>query len=457
MIKYVETRSRIAFVLCVAFAVRLLVFMAFRPWLDSTVDGDILIGDAIGYQRLALGLAESWSFAGETFRTPGYPFFVAIIYSVFGVKIWLVLFLQILLDLVSVYIIAEVGRLLFSRKAGLIAAVLYAIDPVAIFCTLTLNSETLFILLLVAAVYLFLDGSLNRKHGSLIFSGVLIASATLVRPLAQYYALIMCIFALVWHLDWRPNWRQSMRGLSAAGILVGAFALTSAPWVLRNYVLYDAVKLSTVQGENLLFWQVTYARVWQSKKPSQEVTSDFARMAQQAGYTKDGNPFENEKIAQRIAMEYIAANPAVYFSRWGAGISHTIFGLNTAGFVKVLGFEPKELPKGALFAADSNSGLIALFFQTKSALDISVGVLTGGLLILVYVSTLGGLILLGWQRRVMVLSFLLVSMCYFVIAGGVIGNARFRLPASPFYFVVAASFIAQLMNWLRVRGWTVSK
>ncbi len=76
--------KKMIYLLIVAFLVRVLVFIRFQPWLDSVIAKQILIFDSLGYHNLALCIKNNFTFCGDAFRTPGYPFFISIIYFISG-------------------------------------------------------------------------------------------------------------------------------------------------------------------------------------------------------------------------------------------------------------------------------------------------------------------------------------------------------------------------------------
>ena len=98
-IKFYNENKCLIITICFAIVLRLLFFFSIKPWDEQVVKNRILIDDAIGYHNLALDILEDVSFSSfsSTQRTPGYPFFVAIIYSLFGVLPWVVLFVQLCL------------------------------------------------------------------------------------------------------------------------------------------------------------------------------------------------------------------------------------------------------------------------------------------------------------------------------------------------------------------------
>jgi 4-amino-4-deoxy-L-arabinose transferase-like glycosyltransferase len=275
---------------------------------------------------------------------------------------------------------------------------------------------------------------------SFLIAGVLLALAALVRPVAQYYFLILFVFALLWPA------KNFVIKLKYGVIYALAFVITISPWLYRNYALYDTVKLSSVQGENLLFWQVTYTKAWETHRSTDEISSEFMTEAKASGFVEGSNPFANEAIAQKIGVQYIKTHIQVCVSRLITGMVHTYTNLNTANIFITLGLKPTALPSGAMSASESEFKLISLFFQSKSLAEIVVGLIVMTLLLINYSMFLLGSGVLVKRRQWIILSLFVVSIMYFTATGGPIGLARFRLPIAPFYLLVGAVYIEQFLS-----------
>jgi 4-amino-4-deoxy-L-arabinose transferase-like glycosyltransferase len=423
-----------------AFAARLLLFLLFRPWTNAVVADSIIVDDAAQYHELAVCIVTELSFCGDTFRTPGYPMFIALFYALFGETPWVVLLSQAFVDLATMYVIFKIGQLVFTERVGLIAAALFAFDTNTMFATTTLLTETLFVCVLMAGFYCYLRALLRHELASAVVGGLLLALATLIRPVAEYFFLILIVFALVWTIGTVKS------RLKIAAILSFAFVVTIAPWAYRNYTLYDTVSLSSIQGENLLFWQVTYVRTWETGRAPEDVEAEFRAEAAARGYEDGGNPFANAAIAQEIAVEYITTHPVVYGSRLVTGILHTFTNLGTAGIVKTLGFTPTYLPPEVMFSSESELHLISRFFETKTPLEIAIGMLVLTMLIAHYSAFALGAVTLLASRRFAILILVCIAIAYFAATSGPIGLARFRLPMTPLYLLVGSVFID---HWLQ--------
>lgn len=432
-------KEKILLIFIVAFVLRLTVFLLFRPWDVQVQTESILDGDAPEYHRLAECIANHFTFCGDTFRTPGYPFFIAVFYAFFGAKPWVVLFAQILVDLVTIFYVLRIGEMIFSKRVGMIAATFLAINPNSIFATASLYSDSLFVTFLSAFLYFYLRGLKLGESRSFLIAGGLLGLAVLVRPVAQYYFLVLLFFALLWparNLATKLKW----------GLLYAlAFTITISPWLYRNYTLYHTVKLSSVQGETLLFWQVGYTRGWETHQPRETVAAEFKSQAKALGYSESSNPFANESIAQELALQYIKTHPVVFASRWVKGMINTYTNLGTADMVNKLGLTPTQLP-GDVFVNEKGLKLVSLFFRTKSLAEIASGLIVLALLLMNYSTFLLGAYVLMRRHQLAIFALFVGSIVFFTIPGGPMGLARYKLPCEPFYLLVGAVYIDQFLN-----------
>lgn len=177
----------------------------------------ILFGDAILYHNLALGLLNEQTFHG-TLRMTGYPSFIAFIYWIFGVNPGAVLAVQILLHILTIFVLYYLIKALFSKKAALIGACLYSIEPLSWYYTFTLLPETLF-------TFLFLSAFTLLVKSRYFLSGIIFGLSIFVRPVPQYYPFLLMFVLLL-----RPNYLKS-----CGMLLLGIFLMTS-PWMVRTYV-----------------------------------------------------------------------------------------------------------------------------------------------------------------------------------------------------------------------------
>ena len=101
----------------------------------------------------------------EIFRTPGYP--LLLIPGLLLNRLELVtISLQIMLGCLTMYMVYRTAQLLFEcEKVAIIAATLYAIEPVSIIYTSKLGTETLFAALGMVWLYFLLKYSKDTSYG----------------------------------------------------------------------------------------------------------------------------------------------------------------------------------------------------------------------------------------------------------------------------------------------------
>jgi hypothetical protein len=250
-------RYELPAVLALATALRLLLLVFWTPELSS---------DALDYDRLARSLVDGRGYTnsrGEltSWRPPLYPGFVAAGYILSGGSVRGVRFFQALLDVGTVALTYHLGKRLFGYAAGCIAALLVAVNFGTIAATSRLLSESVFTVLLIAAVVLsdeWLQAmnenrtqatiALGMAAGALVGAGTLCRGVLLLYPfcLVSMAALCGCTSASL-SRPTRPvseRWQANLRGSFA--LLLG-FALILMPWTFRNYRVHGALIPVTTQ------------------------------------------------------------------------------------------------------------------------------------------------------------------------------------------------------------------
>ena len=152
-------------IIILAFVYRMIFFVSLQPWNPDSVRDEVIIGDALEYHPLAESILQSKSFENFTsLRTPGYPLFVALIYSFSASSVWLVLLFQIIISLVSLYLVYKITLLAASRKVALLAVFLFSIDTTQAVWTVELYTETLFLLFFLLSIYFLCKNIQERKN-----------------------------------------------------------------------------------------------------------------------------------------------------------------------------------------------------------------------------------------------------------------------------------------------------
>jgi 4-amino-4-deoxy-L-arabinose transferase-like glycosyltransferase len=155
---------------------------------------------------------------------------------------------HVLVSVATVALTFVVGRRLLGPRAGLVAAALMAVFPNLIYQVTSLQLETTFLFLSMAALAIIVDhdwssGPPTRKR--LLVFGAVLAISVMVRPFSAPLLLGVLLALLAVGVGWR-------RALLATAVPVAVLVVALAPWTIRNAVELDAfVPSSTNMGDTL--------------------------------------------------------------------------------------------------------------------------------------------------------------------------------------------------------------
>jgi len=175
-------------------------------------------------------------------RMPGYPAFLAAIYTGFGRTRLAVMLAQAVLDLATCFLTAalaaQLAPALLRGRMSIAALWLAATCPFVANYTAVSLTEVLATFLTTAALLVFLRAE-DGSPGEWLFAALLVGLGTLVRPETP---LLLAGVALVLALRWRrpADWPKLLR--TGALIVAGLF-IPLAPWAARNWYSLHKVQL----------------------------------------------------------------------------------------------------------------------------------------------------------------------------------------------------------------------
>jgi 4-amino-4-deoxy-L-arabinose transferase-like glycosyltransferase len=166
----------------------------------------------------------------DKIRTPGYPLVLAMLPNpeptiAFVRRVFL---LQALLGVVTVALAFLLAREIVPEAAALTVTALTALSPHLITITAEILTESLFTTLLVAATWTLVRAFASKRASAAVVSGLLWGAAALVRPTVEFFVPLLLLTVVILPLL-RP-FRQ------VATITTLAFAVTAAPWIIRNQI-----------------------------------------------------------------------------------------------------------------------------------------------------------------------------------------------------------------------------
>lgn len=171
---------------------------------------------------------------------PGYPFFLGIIYKVFGHSYPAVWLIQSIIGAFICILIYFIADKLFDQKVARISAIMSAICFNLVIYPAMLLSETLFLLLiLLCFIYIYKADTLSLNSRYLV-AGILGGLAVLTKPIILAFFLFFSLISL----------KKNIRGIA---LFLFPIILLFSFWTARNYYIYQKFIPITTAGEN--FWR----------------------------------------------------------------------------------------------------------------------------------------------------------------------------------------------------------
>ena len=203
---------------------------------------DLAMGDAQSYHAWGVEIAGGDWLGTETFyQAPLYPYFLGVVYTLFGPSLLAVRLCQIVLGAASCALLAVAANRLFSREAGIVAGVMLAVYAPAIFFDGLIQKTALgvFLLCLLLALLARLVTEPGRPRAWL-WPGAVLGALVLTRENALVFAAVL--------LGWLALSRDAgRRHLARAGALALGLALVLVPAAARNQAVGGEFLLTTAQ------------------------------------------------------------------------------------------------------------------------------------------------------------------------------------------------------------------
>lgn len=231
--------------LLAAVALRLFFVMRFPGVVDdSRLYADIAMN---WLQHGIYGITDSGHVVPTLSRLPGYPAFLAVVFSIFGWENFrAVLLIQVLFDLGTSFIIADLARRIFSGRAAKAAFLLAALCPFLANYSAAALTETLEVFFTALALDLTVCGFEDLRRDTSVANagwwpwiacGLSIGACILLRPdggilLAAVGGYVLLLLA---RSVFQPTPQLGARTVLRAGVVITLSALAPLlPWTLRN-------------------------------------------------------------------------------------------------------------------------------------------------------------------------------------------------------------------------------
>jgi len=239
---------------------------------------------------------------------PFYPLFLAFCFKIFGENFIVVRLIQVLLSVSIPVMVYFIGRIIFNRPVGLIAAAGTALYPPLVMYVRPLMSESLFYPMLVGlALLTCLLVQPDPKKWLYPLWGLLAGVSILTRSEVALVVGLLLLYLGFHHLR---AYRLSRKTILTLSFTVIVLALTLVPYASYNYAAHG--NFSPLPNKKWTFWDSTWMEAmrntpeWQGVSlPERKVVPNWYQLTE----------IERDNYLWNMGVQYVLQHPDVYLSQ----------------------------------------------------------------------------------------------------------------------------------------------
>lgn len=185
-------------------------------------------------------IKEGWFGNDSFFRAPLYPYFIALLYKIFGIHLLIPRIAQSLIGSFNCVLTSMIGGILFNKKIGIISGIIASVYPLFIYFDNELLIPTFLIFLILLGFYFILKESSNdvSKLGC-FFTGIIWGLAAITRPNVLLFLVILCF----WVVKKSKKFYKTIILYGLLGVITIIIPIT-----IRNYIVSREFVLIAWQG-----------------------------------------------------------------------------------------------------------------------------------------------------------------------------------------------------------------
>ena len=350
-------------------------------------------------------------YSPSAYRPPVYPFFLATIYKLFGHNYFAVKVMQSIVGALTCVLIYLISIEVFSRKVGIISALISSVYPAFLYYTNTMIMEIVLIFIVAVTVLLFVKAVKHKTLKYQIAFGVSIGIASLCRPAMLLYPFFAMLFMYFIYSNKKEFFKHT-------GLMFISMLIVLTPWTIRNYVVFGKILPVVAKGMG--------SQIWTGLRTAEMDPHDLDnRVFKSAVEIRDSltagrTEIDAQEMLLKLAFREILSNPIDYvivtFKKVGKLWYHPIGAIRT-------------LPKYSQTAA--NLLIVAYYIMLGLAL-------TG--------------LIMSFKNRLLYSAPFLITIFYFTAVHSLLLTLnRYRVSALPFVIIFSAYGLTEIYQRLKER------
>jgi len=284
--------------------------------LSGSVLLDTIIGDARNYELWARRLAGGDWLGSEVFyQAPLYPYFLGVVYSLFGEEVLWARCLQLVIGAASCALLAQAGWRFLSKPVGIAAGLLLACYAPAIVADVAVGKSVLDIFFVCLSLWILAGMHDGPRPGPCLGLGLSLGLLILTRENALAFLVVLAPWLAL-------RARTSRQRIGVTALFAVGIALVLLPVALRNWHVGGAFHLTTSQfGHNFFIGNNeaadgTYAPVVPRRGEPQIERQDAIDLAERA-MGRSLTPAEVSGYFTRAGLRYIRSEPLDWLALMG--------------------------------------------------------------------------------------------------------------------------------------------
>lgn len=210
-----------------------------------------------GYYELSQNIMNGHGFTFDdhspyrpnSLRPPLWPYLIALFAYIGGY--WLVLVVELIMASLIPVLGYKITELLFEKKIARAVSLLMIIEPYSVLLSFLLYSETSFTFFFIISLYFLIKNFYKENSLYMIWSGIFLGLALLIKPTVQYFPILIPIFFII--VFWKNNLKKRL--IQAILYFLIAVMIIS-PWLIRNYNYFGKMEMTVQPAFNLYVYLV---------------------------------------------------------------------------------------------------------------------------------------------------------------------------------------------------------
>ncbi len=420
-------------------------------------------GDGFGYWNIALNLTQHKTFSfrvqlpfiPDNYRPPVYPLFLALIYLIFN-SFTPAIFIGAAIFALSAPIVYLIGKEIFHEKIAFVSALIFAVEPWAIFQAGFVVAEQIFMPIFLLSVYFFCrylsvqGGSVSggKSRRNYLYSAVFLQGlAALTRPISIFFILIFLIFIFI--IELKSSLRQLIKTMA---LVLAIFILVLSPWLIRNKIILNTWQFSTATGINLYFGDYAMLEKYLGKISPSEDMNEIARRFLGVKTDIETLTVENSSKLTVVALEEIKANSGSFLAMHLKAIPLFLFKNSYGNIFFDLG----------IVGSDIQSKIGKYFFSNNNIFDLIKSAPLGSKVLLLldfFWPTVILLAIFGIFKELkrnphnLILWFFILWILYFsILTASSRDISRYKLIVNAPLFMLAVAGFYKIFNFFKNHG-----